>query len=187
MILTLEFARFLFNNEIWWTNLSSKQRPQPHENIELPFLAGLHSIGKIAAFYNDGLSMREVAKRMDIPKTTVRELLRKDRVAIGTNQENKSARALKQKFMRGGKTPYGYCYLENELVIDPREYKNVLEMVRLKVAGKSLRAICDALNGKGIFTRQGNRWKHEVVKNIIKRQLAAKASNMAVPPFSIEC
>jgi hypothetical protein len=33
--------------------------------------------------------------------------------------------------MKSGVTPYGYPYLEGKLVVDPHEYKTVLEILRL--------------------------------------------------------
>lgn len=71
--------------------------------------------------------------------------------------------------MRSGNTPFGFCYLEGKLVVDPREYKVVLEMHRLWKRGQGLRAISRHLNDKGIPTRFGKSWKHEVVKHIIER------------------
>ncbi len=62
-----------------------------------------------------------------------------------------------------------YCYLEGELVKEPREYKVVIEMERLWQAGRSLRAIARTLNERKIPTRQSKTWRHEVVKKIIER------------------
>ena len=71
--------------------------------------------------------------------------------------------------MRAGTIPFGYCYLEGKLVVDPREYKVVLEMFRLWRSGLSLRAIARSLNDRKIPTRFGKSWKHEVIKHIIER------------------
>jgi len=68
-----------------------------------------------------------------------------------------------------GTTPFGYTYLEGKLVVDPREYKVVLEMYRLWQDGQSLRAISRHLNDRKVPTRFGKSWKHEVVKKIIER------------------
>ncbi|MCB0411030.1 MAG: recombinase family protein [Bdellovibrionales bacterium] len=61
-------------------------------------------------------------------------------------------------------------YLEGKLVIDPHEYKNVIEMVRLKTTGLSFRAIARAMNGKKVTTRLGKTWTHEIIKRICDRE-----------------
>lgn len=71
--------------------------------------------------------------------------------------------------MRSGGTPFGYTYLEGKLVIDPHQYKIVLEIHRLWKSGNSLRAIARKLNNRQVPTRFGKTWQHFVIKNIIDR------------------
>lgn len=71
--------------------------------------------------------------------------------------------------MRGGTTPYGYAYLDGQLVRDPKEYKIVQEIYRQWDKGLSFRAISRFLNGRNYFTRRGSSWKHELIKKIIER------------------
>ncbi|MCB0411036.1 MAG: recombinase family protein [Bdellovibrionales bacterium] len=56
--------------------------------------------------------------------------------------------------------------------INPHEYKNVLEMVRLRAIGQSFRAIARAMNQKKITTRLGKKWTHEIIKRICEREKA---------------
>jgi len=70
-----------------------------------------------------------------------------------------------------GVVPYGFAYLEGKLVVDPREYKVVLSMVRLWQCGKSFKAIASHLNAKKIPTRLGRRWFGPTVAAIVRREL----------------
>jgi len=78
--------------------------------------------------------------------------------------------------MRCGVVPYGFAYLEGKLVVDPREIRVVLQMVKLWQSGKSYKAIADKLNGKGVPTRLGKRWFHSVIQTVVKRYLEQKSS-----------
>jgi hypothetical protein len=71
--------------------------------------------------------------------------------------------------MRSGTIPFGYTYLEAKLVINPPEYKTVLEIYRLWKAGRSFRAIASRLNDRKLTTRAGKKWTHEIVKRIVAR------------------
>ena len=71
--------------------------------------------------------------------------------------------------MRGGTIPFGYIYLEAKLVINPPEYKVVLEIYRLWKSGQSFRSIASRLNDRKLVTRTGKKWTHEVIKRIVNR------------------
>lgn len=71
--------------------------------------------------------------------------------------------------MRSGAIPFGYTYLEGKLVVEPSEYRIVLEIDRRLSAGESLRAIARILNDRKVPTRFGRKWNHEVVKKIHQR------------------
>jgi hypothetical protein len=89
-------------------------------------------------------------------------------VGIRDFRKNQKSKPYPTQVVRAGNTPFGYTYLEGKLVVDPREYKVVLEMYRLWQGGQSLRAISRHLNDQKVATRLGKSWKHEVVKNIIE-------------------
>lgn len=72
--------------------------------------------------------------------------------------------------MKSGIIPYGYAYLDGKFVIEPREYKNVLEILRLQKSGSSFRAIARTLNDRKNTTRLGKRWTHEIIKRICERE-----------------
>ena len=59
------------------------------------------------------------------------------------------------KVRRSGNTPFGYTYLEGQFVVDPKEYKVVLDIYRQWKSGMSYRAVARALNDRGEPTRFG--------------------------------
>ena len=76
------------------------------------------------------------------------------------------------KVMRSGATPYGYCYLDGQLVVDDKEQQILHRIVEMRTNGQSFRAIARALNDQRKPTRHGKTWKHEVVKQIYIRARA---------------
>lgn len=71
--------------------------------------------------------------------------------------------------MRPGTIPYGFAYLEGQLVKDPKEYKVVLQIQKLWQSGKSCSAIAAVLNNQKAPTRMGGRWGKSVIARILKR------------------
>ncbi len=67
------------------------------------------------------------------------------------------------------KPPFGYCYFQGELVIDPREYPTVQFIESLWKQGRTVGEIVRELNGKGYRSRLNRELGYGVVKNIIKR------------------
>jgi Recombinase len=157
-----------------WSNRPNKQRLQPHVIIRIDSLAKVNSRGEIAEFYKAGLSLREIEKRLGIPKTTIRETLLKDGVARRPSTQSRKGSSYSPPGMRSGVTPFGYTYLEGQLVMDPHEYKIVLEILRLSKNGKSIRGIAGHLNDRKLRTRQGKPWNHFLVTNIIQREQKQK-------------
>lgn len=154
----------------WWTKASNTQRPQPHVIIELPTLARVHSKDRMAELYRAGNSLREIERQLCIPKTTARMALIEVGVEMRTSINHQSSCGSSHTGMRSGTIPYGYTYLEGKLVVEPREYKNVLEILRLQKSGSSFRAIARTLNNRKITTRLGKRWTHEIIKRICERE-----------------
>ena len=85
------------------------------------------------------------------------------------NKATKKNRIKRQFVVKGGPVPYGYAYLEGKLVVDPKEYKTVLEIHRQRQKMKSDRAIARYLNDQKITTRAGKKWTNEIIKRIIDR------------------
>ena len=74
------------------------------------------------------------------------------------------------KNKRGGHTPYGYAYLDGQLLLDPKEQIIVRKILKLHHSGLSGNAITKQLNSQNIPSRNGKSWWcSSVVREIIKR------------------
>ncbi|MCK6595084.1 MAG: recombinase family protein [Bdellovibrionaceae bacterium] len=69
---------------------------------------------------------------------------------------------------RGGSTPYGYAYLDGQLLVDPKEQVIVRKILKLHQSGMSGNAIAIELNNHKIPSRSGKAWSPCVVRRIIK-------------------
>lgn len=69
---------------------------------------------------------------------------------------------------------YGYTRLEGQLIKDPREYKIVLQILKMWQSGKSLTAIAKHLNEQKMRPRRGLRWHHHTVNQIVKHETQNK-------------
>lgn len=75
---------------------------------------------------------------------------------------------------RGGSTPYGYAYLDGQLLIDPKEQMIVRKILKLHQSGLSGNAIANELNNQKITSRSGKAWRPCVVRRIIKANKTKK-------------
>jgi DNA invertase Pin-like site-specific DNA recombinase len=86
--------------------------------------------------------------------------------------------ALRYKKERGEKTggdvPFGYRVREGRLFKDQAEQRAIALIKKLQAEGKSLRAICRALEAAGISRKHGVKaWHPQTVSNIISREKTA--------------
>ncbi|MBI2027463.1 MAG: hypothetical protein HYS98_06650 [Deltaproteobacteria bacterium] len=151
-----------------------------HDFIDVFIKSKTRIFGLCASLYEKGLSLREVAAHTRIPKTTIRETL----IEMGMSLRNFSNGGHFKDFhtspKRPGVTPYGYAWLEGKLVVDPREYKRVLEILQLWQSGKNYSAIVKHLNGQNLPTRFGKSWTQSVVRPIIGRNLKQKQTDRRI-------
>lgn len=73
------------------------------------------------------------------------------------------------KNKRGGHTPYGYAYLDGQLLIDPKEQIILRKILKLRQEGKTFQAIADELNRHKTPTRSGKPWIKSVIRSIVLR------------------
>ncbi len=105
--------------------------------------------------------MRDIQERTGIPRSTIRENLVKQGLIIKGADRRHSIRSR-------GQAPYGFAYLDNKLVIDPKEHLIVREILNLHKKGHSLRAIAEELNGQKKFNRKGTKWHHCIISSVIE-------------------
>jgi len=155
---------------------------QSHDFIELSPRTPSRIYEKCAPLYESGLSIRDIEERTGIPKTTVRETLKKKGMSLRNPFNGNATKIDKTKNKRGGHTPYGYAYLDGQLIIDPKEQIIVRKILKLHQSGLSGNAIARELNNQKIPSRNGKLWSPPVVREIIKRN----TSNRTKPGDSNE-
>ena len=98
----------------------------------------------------------------------MREILVKNGMLL-RNPLNGNARHIDRLHTkRGGSTPYGYAYLDGQLLLDPKEQIIVRKVLKLHQSGLSGNAIANELNDQKIPSRNGKTWRPSVVRRIIK-------------------
>lgn len=71
--------------------------------------------------------------------------------------------------MEGEPVDVGAGELQRRLVECPAEAAVIRRIVELHGSGCSLRGICRVLASEGLHSREGNGWKHQVIKAILER------------------
>jgi hypothetical protein len=184
----LQILHFMRENGLNSSDGASRQSGGPTGTTDAPteIISNYHGIIRFSKntadsifaickpLYEKGCSIREIEKQTGIPKTTVRETLTAHGFTLRNFQKDKTAKPKRPSAMRGGTIPYGYAYLEGQLVKHPTEFTIVLKVMKLWTSGKSSRAIAKQLNAQKVATRLGKSWTHSVINSIIKRQLDFK-------------
>jgi hypothetical protein len=140
-----------------------------HDFIELSPRTPSRIYEKCAPLYDNGLSIRDIEERTGIPKTTVRETLMKNAMTLRNPQSGNPSKIDGTKNKRGGHKPFGYAYLDGQLLVDPKEQMIVRKIIKLHHSGLSGNAIARELNRQKIPSRNGKSWSPSVVREIIKR------------------
>ncbi len=122
-----------------------------------------------APLYTQGMSLREIAKQIDLPRSTIKAALNAGGLPMRSATEANNNDSNGSRPMKAGAVPYGYAYLEGRPVKDPKEYKVVLQIQNLWQSGKGCSAIASTLNDQKLLTRGGKRWAKGIISRIIKR------------------
>jgi hypothetical protein len=108
-----------------------------------------------APLYSQGMSLREIAKQIDLPRTTIKAALNAGGLPMRRPTEANNSGSKSTRHMKAGAIPYGYAYLEGRPVKEPKEYKVVLQIQNLWQSGKGCSAFASTLNDQKILTRGG--------------------------------
>ena len=124
-----------------------------------------------APLYSQGMSLREIAKQIGLPRSTIKAALNAGGLPMRSATETYNKESKCSRPMKAGAVPYGYGYLEGRPVKEPKEYKVVLQIQNLWQSGKGCSAIAKTLNDQKMLTRGGKRWAKGIVSRIIKRHV----------------
>lgn len=142
---------------------------QAHDFIELKPRNKARITEKCAPLYEKGLSIRDIEAATGIPKSTVREAFKASGVSLRNPTNDNAPKIDRTKNKRGGHTPYGYAYLDGQLLIDPKEQIILRKILKLRQEGQTFQAIADELNHQKIPTRSGKPWIKSVTRSIALR------------------
>ncbi len=141
-----------------------------HDFIELRVKTKARIYEKCAPLYKKGLSLRDIEAETGIPKSSISDALRKHKLPLRNPSNGKDKKIDNKKTKRGGTTPYGWAYLDGQLMMDPKEQLVIRKIMSFHQSGKSSQAIADELNYQKIPTRRNGIWRKCVVLSIIRRQ-----------------
>lgn len=144
--------------------------PLPHDIIRF-FPKSQERIFDVSApLYEAGYTLREIESKTGFAKSSIRKALTDGGLTLRVGNRKPTTKVKRATQASPPVQRYGYARLEGQLVKDPQEYKNVLQILKLWQSGKSLTAIANHLNDRKIPPRRGKRWHHETVHQIIKHE-----------------
>ena len=141
----------------------ANQRAAPPALIEdaipLPLLLRLRSKGFLEGLYTgEHLSAREIARMAGANRSTVLEALA--RFGIPRNGNG---------YKRTGHVPFGFAYLNHQLVKNGTEQAAIRMMRQYRAGGLSLREIAGSLNQRLVPTKNTGIWQANTVRGILAR------------------
>ena len=133
-----------------------------------PFLSPAFIL-EATKLYNSGQSLRSISIKLDIPKTSLRDVLLANGVALRAHARQPYQFTGITKHVSIRNALYGFCLVDGKLVSDPREMKVVQLILDWSQKGMSHGDIARKLNDKKLFPRKAKLWKQPLVSIIIKR------------------
>lgn len=146
----------------------------PHDIIKF-FPKSQERIFEVSApLYESGYTLREIESKTGFAKSSIRQALTASGLTLRVGNRKPTTKAKRAIQASSPVQRYGYARLEGQLVKDPKEYRNVLQILKLWQSGKSLTAIANHLNDRKAPPRRGLRWHHETVHQIVKHETQNK-------------
>ncbi|MDD3021733.1 MAG: recombinase family protein [Alphaproteobacteria bacterium] len=149
--------------------VSVNARSQVVEILQKNVMKPKDIIGEICDLYSKNLSLRDIAKQLNLSKTTVREYL----IKTGVARRPKDPTPEQVARWRIGKTkappPFGFCYFQGQLVKNPIEYDTLLKIYRQWKSGMDANELTRYLNEKKLKPRKAKQWHNKAVRKILAR------------------
>ncbi|WP_041577901.1 recombinase family protein [Bdellovibrio bacteriovorus] len=145
------------------------ERLYPIDTIKIFFKEDPLISQKVIESYQNGQSIADIAKLIGRSKSFVR--LRLERAGIEPREKLSQATHVRQikRGKQGARPYYGFCYLEGEIVKDPREFPTLVLIHERWASKKTTHEIVKELNRKAIPSRKGKSWSWAALQNIVTR------------------
>src|SRR5690606_34355607 len=101
---------------------------------------------KAAPLYAKGYTLRQIAQELDVPRTTLRDLLEAKGVDLRVPPKSPKYKRSKNKATPIGNPPFGYTALYGRLVVEPNEFRTLKLIERLWKRGQRASSIAAELN-----------------------------------------
>ncbi len=124
---------------------------------------------KALPFYESGMPLREIARELNVCKTTVRKALLDggaDLHAASSRPMKGNARSLRPHM---GVAPFGYCVIKGRITEVPKEQEAIHFILKCKSSGMNLRAIAEHLDRHKVKPRSAKKWDHSIIRSIVIR------------------
>ncbi len=115
------------------------------------------------------MSITDIEQQTGLKRTSIWKALKAHDQSLPSKQTVPYARWRKGHKRTGARPPYGFCFLQGELVRDPKEYPTLLLIHNLWTRGSDIMSILSALSDRGLKSRTGKEWSYGVIKSIGQR------------------
>jgi hypothetical protein len=136
-------------------------------HLHLPSASRVSS--EITKLYQEGLSLREVAREVGIGKTLVRRQLLKQGVELRPKVSLPTATMWRKSGKAAVRPYYGFCFAHGRITRDSKEFSILLLIHEKWKQGVNSNAIATYLNSNKIPSRCNKTWSWNAVKNIADR------------------
>ena len=147
----------------------SRRKSIIHDIIEFFEISQGYIYDVSAPLYRDGLSITEIAEQTGLKRTAIWKALKAHQEDLHPKKAVPYERWRKGHKRTGARPPYGFCFLQGEVVREPKEYPTLLVIYKLWTQGGSIMSILGALTSKGMKSRTGKDWSYGVIKSIVRR------------------
>lgn len=161
--------RRLLNSKFGWGSLHISNLIGPLDFIEYFDRRSPRIIEIVGPFHLKGMSITEIHNQTGIPRSSIYSVLKKNRHVLHPPEKVPFERWRRGNPGPRRHPPYGYGWLNGELIKDPKEYAIVQIIQSQWKQGRSVGEIVRCLNENGYRSRLERNWGYGVVKGIIKR------------------
>lgn len=126
-------------------------------------------IEEIGPLYAKGLSISDISDQTGIKRGAIWRELKKHQKTLRSQDPVPFSRWRKGRGKTKARPPFGFSYLEGEVIRDPREYPQLKLILGLWNREISLSDLQRTLAEKKIKSRTGKAWSYNVLKAAVTR------------------